>query len=412
MKKKFAILVVYFLSALVAWPAPSAATTTVDTITRLSRSEASQQLPVSFDAVVTYFRSYDHMLFVQDGPSAMYVNATTDLKLVPGDRVRVRGTTHDSFRNYVESKDIALLGHDALPVPIEASYEQMIHGAVDCRLARVRAIVRSAEIVPSSVLLVPATALRMLIDGEQVDAEVGGSDATALPNLLDAEVEVTGVVSGHFDNKMQQTGVLFHVRSLDDIQILRRPTIQPWSIPVTSMDRVITGYSIVDRTQRTRCMGSSRTICQGRTGAAGRQPEFVDHDRQFSAVAGGRSGGCDRIPGCEGRIPLSYAQRSPGQLHSSTGGCSALYVAHARRGRQQQSWASLRSGFDRRGGCGRGSAGDTGRICLVERRSPDVGDLSSSRVAHARCASAMREVPVGSRVRVTGICMLADATHS
>ena len=93
MKKKFAILVVYFLSALVAWPAPSAATTTVDTITRLSRSEASQQLPVSFDAVVTYFRSYDHMLFVQDGPSTMYVNATTDLKLVPGDHVRVRGTS-------------------------------------------------------------------------------------------------------------------------------------------------------------------------------------------------------------------------------------------------------------------------------------------------------------------------------
>ena len=84
---------------------------------------------------------------------------------------------------------------------------------------------------------------------------MGGSDATALPNLLDAEVEVTGVVSGHFDNKMQQTGVLFHVRSLDDIQILRRPTIQPWSIPVTSMDRVITGYSIVDRTQRTRVHG-------------------------------------------------------------------------------------------------------------------------------------------------------------
>ncbi len=42
-------------------------------------------------------------------------------------------------------------------------------------------------------------------------------------NLLDAEVEITGAVSGHFDNKMQMTGVLLHVQSLAGIKFLSAP---------------------------------------------------------------------------------------------------------------------------------------------------------------------------------------------
>ena len=409
-KKTFAILGVYFLSALVARPAPSAATTTVDTITRLSRSEASQQLPVSFDAVVTYFRSYDHMLFVQDGPSAMYVNATTDLKLVPGDRVRVRGTTHDSFRNYVESKDIALLGHDALPVPIEASYQQMIHGAVDCRLARVRAIVRSAEIVPSSVLLVPATALRMLIDGEQVDAEVGGSDATVLPNLLDAEVEVTGVVSGHFDNKMQQTGVLFHVRSLDDIQILRRPTIQPWSIPVTSMDRVITGYSIVDRTQRTRVHGVITYYLPG-SGLVlqdGSRSLWITTD-SFQPLRVGDLADAIGFPDVKGGfLSLTRSEVRDSSIQAPV--AARLYT-----------WRTLAEGGNSSHGHLYDLVSIEGEVVAEVRQATQDeyvlssdGHLTSAIFRHPGSLThaalpAMREVPVGSRVRVTGICMLADA---
>ena len=304
---KLAILGVCLGSALVASAATSAATTTVDAITRLSRAEASQQLPVSFEAVVTYFRPYDRVLFVQDGPSAMYVNAKTDLKLLPGDRVLVRGITHDSFRNYVQAKDIAVLRHDVLPVPIAASYQAMIHGTVDCQLVRVRAIIRSAEIVPSSLLLVQATALRMLIDGEQVDAEVGGSDASVLPNLLDAEVEITGVVSGHFDNKMQQTGVLLHVGTLDDI-------LGDRSVVSAGDDDGSRDYGLQHYRSNPANAGPWRhhLLSAGLwTRPAGRQQESMDYVRQFSAIAGGRSGGCDRIPRCEGRIPLPYAQRSP-----------------------------------------------------------------------------------------------------
>jgi len=98
-----------------------------------------------------------------------------------------------------------------------------------------------------------------------VDANVDSSDENTLKDLLDAEVQITGVVSGHFDNKMQQTGILFHVQSLADVKILERPGFDPWSLPVTPMDRMFTGYRVRDLTQRMRLEG---TITYYQPGAA------------------------------------------------------------------------------------------------------------------------------------------------
>ena len=58
-------------------------------------------------------------LFVQDGKAAIYVHAPISLKLVPGDRVLVRGTMHESFRPYMESDDIRVVGHGRLPTPLQ-----------------------------------------------------------------------------------------------------------------------------------------------------------------------------------------------------------------------------------------------------------------------------------------------------
>jgi diguanylate cyclase (GGDEF)-like protein len=73
--------------------------------------------------------------------------------------------------------------------------------------------------------------------------------------LLDADAEATGVVSGNFDGKMQETGVLLHVTSLDDVKILQKAAVDPWSIPVTAMDQVLTVSDDDDHTQRVRVEG-------------------------------------------------------------------------------------------------------------------------------------------------------------
>jgi diguanylate cyclase (GGDEF)-like protein len=250
-----AIFLAAVQAASAASPAPSPAIT-LSAAATLTNAQASQRLPVAFEATVTYYRSYDKDLFVQDGNAAIYVHATTNLKLTPGDRVLVRGTTHESFRPYVNSGDITVIGHGALPKPIQPTFEQMIRAESDCKLVTVKALVRSADLVPDTRSPIPAGYLRMIVDGGPIDANVDSQDESALKGLLDAEVEITGAVSGHFDNKMQMTGILLHVQSLAGIKILRPAPPDPWSLPVTPMDRIVTGYRLNDFSERMRVRGT------------------------------------------------------------------------------------------------------------------------------------------------------------
>ncbi len=155
---------IFFVCLPAAAASPPSPITLHDAAT-MTNAEASKHLPVSFEATVTYFRSYDNELFVQEGGDAIYVGATTTLKLTPGDRIRVTGTMHESFRPYVESKQIWLLGHGELPKPEHPSYEQMIRGETDCKFVTVRAFVRSANFVPNHGNPTPMAFLRLTVDG-------------------------------------------------------------------------------------------------------------------------------------------------------------------------------------------------------------------------------------------------------
>lgn len=256
------LLVLLLISACASsWPAVARAElTTLQAVAALSNEQVIQHPTATFQAIVTYYRDFDQDLFVQMGDSAIYIHAVTPLKLVPGDRILVRGTVQESFRPFVVSHDIAFLSHGVLPKPVHATYEEMIRGETDCRLVTARARILAANIVANSAvadmtLRGPFTYLQMLVDGGQVDANIDTNEPDALANLLDAEVEITGVVSGHFDNKMQQTGILFHVQTLDGIRVVRRASVDPWSLAVTPMDRLIAGYRVREFSQQTRVHG-------------------------------------------------------------------------------------------------------------------------------------------------------------
>src|ERR1700677_3586434 len=112
-------------------PAPLTSLSAIHTV---SNEQAKQALPVAFEATVTYYRDFEKTLFVQDGDVAIYVQATTKAALVPGDRILIKGTTHESFRPFVLSSDITLLHHGTLPTPIPATYDELIRAQHDCML--------------------------------------------------------------------------------------------------------------------------------------------------------------------------------------------------------------------------------------------------------------------------------------
>src|SRR6185437_12884874 len=222
-------------------------------VVAISHQDAARELPAAFEATVTYFRGYEKTLFVQDGENAIYVGATTSLPLVPGDRILIRGSTRDSFRPIVVSSDISFLRHEDPPIPAPASYAAMIRSDFDCRYVTIRGRVISANMTLSSGRAV--TALEVRADGGYVAVSVDADDPSRLKGILDAEVAVTGVASGQFDGKMQQTGLLVHASTFNQVEVLAHPSVDAWALPLTSMDRVLERSYVVDRSERVRVRG-------------------------------------------------------------------------------------------------------------------------------------------------------------
>jgi diguanylate cyclase (GGDEF)-like protein len=263
MKRWIPAVAIFLGSAAVAWAAQPAALTTLHAIHALSNEQASHALPVAFEATVTFYRRATMDLVVQDSGAAIYVYAATDARLVPGDRVLVRGVTKESFHPVVLSNDVTLLNHGDLPKPVAARFDEMVRGELDCKRVTVRAIVRGADLEFSAHQRI--TNLQLLMDGGYIEAFVSSSDANALKQLLDAEVEVTGVVTGLFDGKMQLTGAALNVPTLADVKILKRDGAGLESLPVIPIDQVLGSYHVRDFTSRVRVRG---TITYYQPGAA------------------------------------------------------------------------------------------------------------------------------------------------
>ena len=234
--------------------AEPATLTTLQAVRTLSKAQARAGVPVAFEATVTYYNKTDVDLFVQEGGEAIYVETKPGQQLVPGDRVLVRGKTRSSFTTDVLGESVTLLSHGLAPPPVPANFEQLIRVQRDCMRVVVRATVRSANTVNFANM--HGTYLKLLMEGGSIDATVVETDAARLKNLLDADVEVTGVVSGKFDSKMQLIGILLEVPSFADVKILKRAAVDPDSLPITPMNQVLASSFVHDGTHRVRVKGT------------------------------------------------------------------------------------------------------------------------------------------------------------
>lgn len=243
--------------------ATAAPLTSLRAIHALSNAQASHQLPVSFEATVTYYRPYERTMFVQDGDLAIYVQPKDAVHVSPGDRVLIKGTTHESFRPYVSPSSITVVGHDGMPAAAPATFDQLIHGEFDCRLVTVRASVRSVDVVQSSDQ--PSVSIKLRSDGGPIEGIIDGDSIDGLRNLLDAEVEFTGAASGRFDGKMQVTGIRLHANWVSAVKVVKPAARSSWDLPLTSMNEVLMGYHVQSLTHRVRVHG---TITYSQPGSA------------------------------------------------------------------------------------------------------------------------------------------------
>ena len=399
MKRLILAIAVILATGSAAWATGPAPLTTLRAIHALSNAEASHKPPVAFEATVTYRRENETTLFVEDAGEGIYVWANAEIKLTAGDRVLVRGKAQDSFRPIVIADGVTLLHHGDLPTPVSATFDELLRGQRDSMLVTVRASVLSADIVADG------DALELLADGGLIDVYIASRDSSILKGLLDAEVEVTGVASARFDGKMQQTGVALAVPSPADIKVLTRADAGPWSLPVTRMGDIFPGYRVKNLSQRVRVHGtityyqpSSAIVLQ-----SGAQSLWI-MTRIESPLRIGDEADVTGFPD----VRNGFLALSGGEIHESP-----VYTPIAPVPVAVSDLAASKHIFD--------LVSIEGQVVMEVRESSQDqyvlmanGQVFSAIYRHPSIDGfklpPMNHVQLGSRVRVTGICILGEST--
>jgi diguanylate cyclase (GGDEF)-like protein len=404
MKKLIAASAMILGWASTAWAAPSVTLTSLHAIHALSHAEAGMQPPVAFEATVTYRREGETTLFVEDGDAAIYVFADAKIKLTPGDRVLVKGKAQDSFRPIVIAESVAVLGHGNLPRPIPATFDGLIHSEFDCMRVSVRGRVQSIDMILNTNRF--TTRMQLLMDGGNVVAFVNSGDSQLANGMLDAEVEVAGVASAEFDGKMQQTGIALSVPSLADVHILTLAKSSPWSLPVTPMDEILSTFHIKNLTQRVRVHGIITYYQPGLALAlqSGEKSLWILTKREQPLRVGYEADVTGFPDVQDGFLALTR-----GEVKQDT-----VYAPIAPRPVTRGQLTSSKNVFDlvsiegqvvmevRAGGQDEYVLVSDGQKFSAIYRHPDINGLQPH---------PMKQVPIGSRVGVTGICMLESSNH-
>jgi diguanylate cyclase (GGDEF)-like protein len=409
--KAWLILAVAILFGLASasWAADSAPLTSLSAIHALTNEQAKEAQSVNFEATVVYSRGYENLLFIEDGDAAIFVRPPTNATLAPGDRVQVRGTMQASFHPLVVGATVTVLHHGAPPAPAPATFGELIRAQYDSRLVTVHAVVRAADLVMSTSAPVASARLQLLAEGGRIEGYLDSTDANALKDLLDAEVEITGVAAGKFDNKMQQTGVVLYVSSLSNIKVLKHAGANPWSLPVTPMDKILLDYHLVDLTPRVHVRG---TITYYQPGSAivlqnGSKSLWIESKFREPLQIGDRADATG-FPDAHNRLlTLTDAEIQDSHVFEPVTPLLATW-------RQLSFWSS-----NRPDGHQNDLVSIEGQVVTEVREAAQDeyvftvdGRMFTAIYRHPRPAGVLPQmvrIPPGSRVRVTGICAVMDA---
>ena len=241
-------------SCVPALAAPPDTITSLAALHSLTNDQAARSIPATFEATVTYHINGRGGLFLQDGGAAIYADGPEDAKLAIGDRVLVEGLTGAGFRPYLLAKKVTVIEAGAAPVPVAASYTQLVRSDLDCMRVKVHGRVRSADLVTYGKIT--NIYLELSMDGGPVSAIVDSVDGSILKRLLGAEVEVAGSASAIFDSKKQSTGAILKVPSLSDVKSLKEASGDADSLPFTPINEILSHSYIRDLTARVRVEGT------------------------------------------------------------------------------------------------------------------------------------------------------------
>ena len=215
--------------------------TRLDEIHRLPPDEARRGYPVHLQAVVTYFEPTDPAFFVQNKTGGIFVQWTQGLPVPkPGQLIDLQGiTTQFDFAPDILNPRWKVLGEAPMPVPGKATLEEMASTRLDSQWVEIDGIVRSAEVL--------AEQRRLRFELGMMGGRVIGYIPTLTqvpPGFVDSLVRIDGVCGAIFNQKNQMTGVSLSVPSLAWVKTLEPGAPDPFALiarPIATLQRFTYG---------------------------------------------------------------------------------------------------------------------------------------------------------------------------
>ncbi len=185
-------------------------------IRRMPPSEAAKGYPIRLRATVTYYSPF--VLFVHDGGEGIFVVPPQLPKpLSGGDIVQVDGYTDSGdFAPTIRAERVALVRNGRLPAARRYSYDELVGGRADSQWVEVEAAVRGTSTGDYGEGL-----LMLRLGSATTPARIAAADPASLGRLFGATVRIRAVCGSTFNPRRQWTGVLFHIPSVESIQIVQ-----------------------------------------------------------------------------------------------------------------------------------------------------------------------------------------------
>ncbi|MEO7275745.1 MAG: response regulator [Vicinamibacterales bacterium] len=224
--------------------------TSASAIQALPREEAAAGHPVKLSARIMVWDAEWSVLFVNDGSGIFVFTRSLEHPMPPvrpGDVVEITGETGPGeFAPVIAAHRLTITGHAGLPAPHDVTLHRLLSGRDDSQFVEFSGIVRSIGRDDQHHLALEVSNAR-----ERIPAFVAAIDGQVLPAGLDVDavVRVRAVVGTRFNDKRQIVGVQFFIPSVNEIVVDVPAVVDPFALPITSVNGLL-DFTSADRAGR------------------------------------------------------------------------------------------------------------------------------------------------------------------
>ncbi len=371
--------------------------TTTGEVRRLTAEEAKLGIPVRLRGVVTYSEQTDfHAIFLQDETGGIYVEGLRDETIHQGHLIELDGVSAEGgFAPIVTARHWQVLGTAPLPAPLPATAAEMQGGQLDSQWLEIRGIVRAVSPQPAGRYY-----LEIAMERDSLRVFLSDFPENQIPTLIDSRVRVRGVCFTKRNPNRQWLANYLGVSGAGQI-IREEPAPDPAALPVEPIARLfrfpplgLDGHRVKVRGVVLCAQPGGMTFLQDETQAI--QIQTPDN----SGLSPGDQVEALGFPVPGGFYPVMEEAQLAGLGHEDA---PAL---HARL-----PWPELLTG---RFGTALVQV-EARLVDSVQRPGESVfilqaaGQLFVARMSGARKAGALP--PVGSTLRLSGVCLLPGVAH-